>query len=191
MKVEDLLSYNKAYNFIEGKRYVGKTYSTIKFLIEKALVKRQGFVYVVRQKQEKTDNIFRNICEAIFFNYFELEDVCLSKNFLKVQHNIIGRRVSLVDEIKIGGYPDVEYILFDDYKSYFYNDLKEPDVLLSIYDKIDYGRKFVKLICLGTNQKIKNPYYDHKEFDIPNANPNEIGLSKNTLFINLEGELLR
>ena len=60
-----ILPYQRRFNFINGPRSIGKTYTTQKFLIKKALNENKQFVYVVRTKQEIQSGAFEQAFEKV------------------------------------------------------------------------------------------------------------------------------
>ena len=194
-----ILPFNRCFNFINGERSIGKSYTTQKFIIKRALERGQEFVYIVRTQDEKKKKIletaFEKVTQKVFgnidFNYSteEMWQEYENEDGLK-EHKTLGYCIALTEYIKIKkrSFPNVKYIMFDEYMleenqviSYV-NGWNEPDLFLSIYHTID--RESDRVICflLGNNTSFYNPYHMHKAFNIPHINKGQIWHSENVLF---------
>ena len=55
--INKILCFNRCFNLINGERSIGKSYTTQKFFIKRAIEKGQEFVYIVRTQDEKKKGI--------------------------------------------------------------------------------------------------------------------------------------
>lgn len=188
--IRKILPYQRKWNFINGTREIGKTYSTLKWLIKQALEKNREFVYICRTKNEKNNGVLEYSLEKVCAReYSELELKC-TKFIAELGGKRIAYCISLYEymEIKKYSFPEVYYIVFDEYMLELNNfrkyvgGWKEPDRLLSIYQTIDRGEDRVTVFCLGNNTQFYNPYHLHEAFRIPNIEPGKIWYNKFTLF---------
>lgn len=53
LDLNKILPYQRNFNFINGERSIGKSYTIMKFVIKKCLKKGYEFVYIVRTKNQK------------------------------------------------------------------------------------------------------------------------------------------
>ena len=49
--INEIMSYQRNFNFINGARSIGKTYTTLKYCYRRAIERGEEFVYLVRTKQ--------------------------------------------------------------------------------------------------------------------------------------------
>lgn len=198
--INEILPYQRNFNFINGERSIGKTYTTLKYVINKSLFSECQFVYLVRTQDEKKQNIFELALEKVIFNEFNEYDFKFNKENLtvekynpdtdEIESDIIGHCLALSESVKIKkkSFPRVKYLIFDEYMleakhgGQYVNGWKEPDLLLSIYHTID--REDDRVICfmLGNNIAFYNPYHMHPAFNIPFIEKGKIWKSENVLF---------
>lgn len=194
LNVKKLLPYQRNFIFVNGERSIGKTYSTLKFIISSCIKNSTEFVYIVRTQSEKKEGIFKQALQKVLTNEFKTlktdinnDDFYIENNEIKIQ---LGYCLALSEapKIKLRSFPKVKYIIFDEYtleekqqRSYI-NGFKEPDLLLSIYHTIDREEDRVICFMLGNNTSFYNPYHLHPAFNIPPTKRNRIWCSKNVLF---------
>lgn len=201
--INQILPYQRNFNFINGPRSIGKTYTTQKYMLDKCLNSDIEFVYIVRTQDEKKhyalQDAFKKVTSKEFSNYSFRYDseymyVCIESNNKIIAKRIIGYCIALSEaqKIKTKSYPKVKYILFDEYMveessgNKYINGWKEPELLLSIYHTIDREEDRVVVFAMGNNTKFHNPYHMHPAFNIKPVGPGKISLSKNTLFQNAQ-----
>lgn len=199
-----ILPYQRNFNFINGERSIGKTYTTQKFLINKALKDGKEFVYIVRTQDEKKGGIFEKAFNKVLLREFPYNTFEFTKDELyhviepdtEEQEKIpIGYCIALSEAVKVKklSLPNVYYFMMDEYmlegqhSSNYVNGWKEPDLLLNIYHTLD--REEDRIICfmLGNNTSFYNPYHMHNAFRIPQIGKGEIWTSKYVLFQWAEG----
>lgn len=194
--INQILPYQRNFNFINGPRSIGKTYTTQKYCLKKCIERKIQFVYLVRTQDEKKDGVLQKAFEKVVqqqFKEFEFDytDECMylvdtSKKVKKV----VGWCIAISEALKIKkrSFPNVKYIIFDEYmlesknSTRYVNGWKEPDLFLSIYHTIDREEDRVIAFMLGNNTSFYNPYHMHPAFDIPETPVGCIWLGDNVLF---------
>lgn len=195
--VTSILPYQRNFNFVDGPRSVGKTYSVIYFMIKEALLKQKQFIYLVRTIREKTDSALQKGIAKVCQNEFpDISFKCLGDT-VSANEKILGYCIALSEaqKIKKNSYPGVYYIFFDEYMledataGDYVKGWKEPDLLLSIYHTVDRQEDRVKCFLMGNNTNFYNPYHMHKAFRIPLTDKNP-WLSENVLFYRIDKKSL-
>lgn len=199
--INQILRYQRNFNLINGERSIGKSYTTQKFMLDRALHRGQEFVYLVRTQDEKKKGIFGSSFEKVIANEFEGYEIDTTTETMHLiqrgtgengddEKVILGYCLALTEAVKIKkrSFPNVKYLMFDEYmlesnQSIGYvNGWNEPDLFLNIYHTID--RENDKVICflLGNNTSFYNPYHMHPAFNIPHIDQGEIWKNENVLF---------
>lgn len=194
--IDKILRYQRNFNFINGPRSIGKSYTTQKKVIKKCIENGVEFVYIVRTQDEKKKNIFeyalRKVLDNEFKDYvfeFDKENMFLESDSTKVQ---IGYCLALseYEKLKKRSFPYVKYIIFDEYNlesnsiSSYVKGWEEPNIFLNLYHTIDRDEDRVIAFLLGNNTSFYNPYHMNPAFNIPPTKPGEIYTSENVLFEN-------
>lgn len=193
---QKVLPFQRHFNFINGERSIGKTYSVLKYCLKKAIEKENNqFIYIVRTQEEKKkgalNKAFAKVWAKEFKDYeFDFDiDMCFLKTDKK-KSKVLGHCIALSEAVKIKkeAFPFVRYMIMDEYmledsqSTAYVNGWKEPDLLLSIYHTVDREEDRVICFLLGNNTKFYNPYHMHPAFHIPKINKGEIWTSENVLF---------
>lgn len=193
--INEILPYQRCFNFINGSRSIGKSYTTQKFCINKCIKNNVQLVYIVRTQSEKNSGVlekaFSKVILKEFSSYkfsFTNEEILLeTKNNVKV---VLGYCIAISEaqKIKKSSFPLVKYIIFDEYmlesgnSGRYIGGWKEPDSFLSIYHTIDREEDRVICFLLGNNTSFYNPYHMHPAFSIPAVEKGKIWTSENVLF---------
>ena len=187
-----ILPYQRCFNLINGERSIGKTYTTQKFYLDRAINKGQEFVYIVRTQDEKKQGIFEAAHAKVIQNEFPNTSIKFETDICYIEDSkeTLGYCIALSECIKIKkrSFPNVKWLIFDEYmleekqSQSYVNGWKEPDLFLSIYHTID--REQDKVICflLGNNTSFYNPYHLHPAFNVPNIPRGQLWYSENVLF---------
>lgn len=193
--IYEVLSYQRNFNFINGIRSIGKSYTGQKFFLDQAINKNKNFMYLVRTKDEKLKGAFYDGFKKVVtkeFSEYMIEfttDTCILDD--GENKRVLGYCYALSEDIQMKkkSFMDVYWIMFDEYmlepkyEKLYVDGWKEPDHLLSIYHTIDREEDRVKVFCFGNNTKFYNPYHMHKAFKIPtNIKLGDIWASENVLF---------
>jgi hypothetical protein len=193
--INKILPYQRCFNLINGERSIGKSYTTQKFIIDRAIKKGQEFVYMVRTQDEKKHGIFSQAFSKVIGNEFKGYRITTTSELMVLETDgfepmTLGYCLALTEAIKIKkkSFPNVKYLMFDEYmleekqNVSYVNGWKEPDIFLSIYHTIDREEDRVICFLLGNNTSFYNPYHLHPAFKIPKVQKGEIWYSENVLF---------
>lgn len=196
--INKILRFNRCFNFINGERSIGKSYTTQKFIVGRAIKRGQEFVYLVRTQDEKKHGILAQAFEKVLISEYKNYNIESNNDemYLNIEtetgkeRKTLGYCIALSECVKIKkrSFPNVKYLMFDEYMLEknqaitYVNGWKEPDLFLNIYHTIDREQDKVICFCLGNNTSFYNPYHLHKAFNIPNIHKGEIWKSNNVLF---------
>lgn len=192
--INQILPYQRNFNFINGERSIGKTYTTLKFVISRAIDRGHEFIYLVRTCDEKKNGAFKKAISKVTAN--EFPQCCFNCNNDTLRLEVdevktpLGYCYALSEAVKMKkeSFPNVKYMIFDEYmleESHtisYVNGWKEPDLLLNIYHTVDREQDRVVVFLLGNNTTFYNPYHMHPAFNIPAVPQGEIWTSKYVLF---------
>lgn len=198
LDLNKILPYQRNFNFINGERSIGKSYTIMKFVIKKCLKKGYEFVYIVRTKNQKKSGALGDAFKKVLLNEFnDYRIECTNEDMVNVVENEdkdekiqLGYCLALSEktEIKQRSFPKVKYIIFDEYmletnnQHEYYKGWKEPDEFLNLYHTIDREEDRVICFLLGNNTSFYNPYHLHPAFNIPFISKGELWTSENVLF---------
>lgn len=187
--INKILPYQRIYNFINGPRSIGKTYTLLKWCIKQFLKKGHQFVYICRTQDEKKSGVLERACEKVLAQEYPELDTHFDMFAGYINKDVFCYCIALSESIKIKkqSFPGVHYIIFDEYMieegmGRYVSGWKEPDLFLSIFHTVDREEQRVKAFLLGNNTTFYNPYHQHKVFKIPMIADGTIWTSKSTLF---------
>lgn len=192
--IGQVLTYNRRFNFINGPRSIGKTYTSEKFMIKRAIESEQQFFYIVRTQYDLLNHAMEDGLAKVISREFGEHEIDIDNRSCRIKEKgkwrILGHCLAISESAKIRrkSFPQGKWLLFDEYmlapedSGGYVNGWREPDKFLSIYHTID--REENRLVCffLGNNTLFYNPYHMHKAFAIPKVEPGKIWVSKNVLF---------
>ena len=86
--INQILAYQRNFNFINGTRSIGKTYTTQKFCLKKCIENGWQAVYIVRYASEKEEGAlplaFEKVLENEFKDYlWKLQNEKIKKSIMK------------------------------------------------------------------------------------------------------------
>lgn len=193
--IYEILPYQRNFNFINGPRSIGKTYTCQKYVLDRCITNGWEFIYITRTKDNKTSGIFPSTFEKVISQEFsEIEFKFTTESLDMIvdddSHINLGYCIALTEyqKIKPRSFPNVRFIIFDEYMleessfNRYINGVKEPDLFLSIYHTVDRERDIVKCFLLGNNTSFYNPYHMHKAFRIPYIDDGKIWYNKFVLY---------
>lgn len=192
--IKDIIDkYTENFIFINGSRSIGKTYGTLKFIINNSIKNNDQFIYLCRTQAEKKSNVFSLAFDKVIQENFNDLNFNFTTENLTLDNEIIGYCFALTEMkyLKRRSFPNVKYIIFDEYltednKGYISGN-NEPDLILNIYHTVDRDKDKVKIIFLGNNAYFYNPYHLHPAFNIPSNFPKgKIYHKNNVIFLNVE-----
>lgn len=197
-----LLPYQRNFNFVNGIRSIGKTYGSYYYFIDQWRKNKTEFAVICRTQDEKKNGYLEKAVQKVLIKEFpdmvtavDVKDRPLlqfNKDKMTFGGQTVGHCIALSEAIKIkkNAYPNVKYILFDEYAieedatQRYVNGWNEPDLFLSVYHTIDREEDRVICFCMGNNISAYNPYHLHPAFKIPYTEPGNIYKSENVLFEN-------
>lgn len=201
--VNELLPYQRQWNFVNSIRGTGKTYSFIWFCLDESMNKNKRFLYFVRNVSQKRNAGIWEATEKVRYEQypdenFKMAGDCLLWEADKDVWEPLGWTVC-VKEVellkKIGSsYTDCYYGLFDEYvkednTTKYVNGWREPENIIKIYDSIDRRQDKLKMFFFANDITPYNPYHMFPMFNIPIIPKGKIWKSKSVLFQNYEPTL--
>lgn len=169
--LQDVLKENMLLNFVVSARGAGKTFSSLKDLVQDFIDNENQFIYTRRTQSEL------DLCLPTLFAALIAEDVfpdhtlqVKGENFL-IDGKLAGRGIALSTAYKFKSvaFPNVKTILFDEFISESKSYLKdEVTKFLSLIETIGRMRE-ITIVALANQDTIFNPYYAY--FGIKPASP--------------------
>ena len=159
--LQTTLDENMFLSFVTSQRGLGKTFGSLKRLIERFIETGEQFVYVRRSQTEidlALPTMFDPFAKEGFFLDHELR---VKGDFFYCDNKVMGRglAISTAYKFKSVGFPLVSTILFDEFISENNKYLKdEITKFLSIIETIGRMRE-INVVCLANQNTIYNPYY--------------------------------
>lgn len=195
------LPYQRNFIMINSERTVGKTYSTQKFQLQKALDKGERFLYIVRTQKEKGQGVFADAYMKVINEQFP--DFTFSFKSNKCYYDVnqdgselvhVGTCVAIseANSTKRINYPRTKWGLFDEYildsnrTSEYVDGWNEPNLLLKLYHTIDREEDYLTLFMMANTIKFYNPYHMHKAFSVDQTEVGKVFLSENIVFEHVE-----
>lgn len=169
--LSDVLVEKMFLNFVTSARGAGKTFSSLKDLVQDFIDNENQFIYIRRTKIELEK------CLPSLFNDLIKEDIFPNNTLqvkgenLLIDGKIAGRGIALSTafQLKSIPFPKVKWLLFDEFISESKSYLKdEVTKFLSLIETIGRLRN-VTVICLANQDTIFNPYYAY--FAVKPASP--------------------
>lgn len=168
--IKEVLRYNKNFNFVIGARSVGKTYTTLKFLIESYLNRGKKFVYLVRTQTEKKNRVLEKALSKVLAEQFSSVKAKFTFTDCIVDNVVMCSCYALSEVFKIKklSFDAYYYIVFDEFILENSTDYLKDEVgkLLNLYHTMDRDMDRVKLICLGNSISKFNPYLSSEIFKL-------------------------
>ena len=161
---QQLLSYNKIFNFVLSNRGGGKTFHFTRWAIDD-YKKTRGMCVWVRRYQTEIDEMLLN------GKFFDAVRELYPDDELKVEGNtgIINGEVfiyfialSTSRQLKSNNYPTVNKIIYDEFLidkgriTYIKN---EPEVFLDLFETVARMRDNVRAVFLANSVTVVNPYF--------------------------------
>ena len=170
--LHDLLTRNGVYNFVVGGRGTGKTYAGKKMVIRNAINKGQKFIYLRRYKPELANraSFFTDIAHEFPEWVFRVNGMSAqmkrveSADDNKVPWETIGYflRLSGSQQVKSVPFPDVYWILFDEFiieKGLTHYLPNEAFAFNDFYSTVDRFQDRVRVLFMANSISIMNPYF--------------------------------
>lgn len=169
--LSDVLQENMLLNFVVSARGAGKTFSSLKDLVQDFIDNENQFIYI-RRTQSELDLCLPSLFQALITENVFPDNTLQVKgeNFL-IDGKIAGRGVALSTAYKFKSvaFPKVKTLLFDEFISEAKSYLKdEVTKFLSLIETVGRMRE-ITIVCLANQDTIFNPYYAY--FAIKPASP--------------------
>lgn len=180
-----IISYNALLNILIGERGVGKTYGASKLVTNDFIKKKRQFVYLRRYKSELSKSIkkfFTSLQKENEFPNHKLE-VKGYNFYIDDEEAGYGMTLSTAQQLKSSNFPDVYYIIFDEFLieagqgHYLKNEVFS---FLGIIETIARTRN-IKVFMLANAVSEINPYFMF--FDLYLPYNNDIKLFKDGLIL--------
>ena len=188
--IYDILPYQRKFNFIEGKRVIGKSYTTQFYCMDRYLTRGQEFINLVRYKNALNKKSFEKKFDKVIQEKYHDYKFKFTKEYMTLDGEVVCQNmaISSYQDYKSMSFPRVKHIIFDEClpenpkTTRYVEGWNEPNLVLNIYDTVD--RKEDRVICffLGNLTSFYNPYHLHEVFKFPYIEEGKIWTGKNVLF---------
>ena len=180
-----IISYNALLNILIGSRGVGKTFGASKLVTKDFIKKKRQFVYLRRYKTELSKSFKKFFEVLIKENVFPDHKLDYKGFQFLIDEEVAGYGMTLstAQQLKSSNFPDVYYIIFDEFiiesgqGHYLKNEVFS---FLGLIETIARTRE-VKVFMLGNAVTEINPYFLFFDLSLPYNN--DIKLFKNNLIL--------
>lgn len=161
---QQLLSYNKIFNFVLSNRGGGKTFHFTRWAIDDFLKNKKECVWVRRYQTEIDEmNLNGKFFDAVREYYPEV-DFKINGNTGLINDEVAIHFVALSTsrQLKSNNFPRVNKIVFDEFiidkgrVTYLKN---EVEVFLDLFETVDRMRDTTRAILLANSVSVVNPYF--------------------------------
>lgn len=161
---QQLLSYNKIFNFVLSNRGGGKTFHFTRWAIDDFLKNKKECVWVRRYQTEIDEmNLNEKFFDAVREYYPETEfKINGNTGLINGEVAIHFIALSTSRQLKSNNFPRVNKIVFDEFiidkgrVSYLKN---EVEVFLDLFETVDRMRDTTRAILLANSVSVVNPYF--------------------------------
>lgn len=169
---QKVLNYNRCFNFIEGGRNQGKTFSSTKAALKKCINKGKQFALIRRYEVDLklTTQFFLNDMHQVFPDH----DLQFIKGKFYIDGVLAGHQFAVSQMLKLKSIPlpDLQLCIFDEYLpedgKYITgkNGVPEPEILLNFFQTVARGynqpiRNDIQFVFLSNNVSHDNPYFKY------------------------------
>lgn len=161
---QQLLSYNKIFNFVLSNRGGGKTYHFTRWAIDDFIKNRKMAVWV-RRYQTEIDEMLQNgkFFDAVRDQYPGVElSIDGNVGMIDKEPAIYFIALSTSRQLKSNNYPDVNKIIYDEFiidKGRITYIKNEPEVFLDLFETVARLRDNVRAVFLANAVSVVNPYF--------------------------------
>ncbi len=161
---QQLLSYNKIFNFVLSNRGGGKTFHFTRWAIDD-FIKNKAMCVWVRRYQTEIDEMLLN---GKFFDavreYYPDHELSIDGNIGLIDKEpfIYFVALSTSRQLKSNNYPTVNKIIYDEFiidKGRITYIKNEPEVFLDLFETVARMRDNVRAIFLANAVTVVNPYF--------------------------------
>lgn len=157
-----ILKHEMLLNFVVSERGSGKTFSTMKYCVERFLKHREQFVYMRRTETELETAAPSILNQLQVKGYFKKHEFKHKGAHFIVDDMIAGYAIpiSTAYKLKSVAFPQVRWLVFDEFISENGKYLKdEVRKFLSVYETIGRMRDDIQVLFLGNAITNLNPYW--------------------------------
>lgn len=180
-----IISYNALLNFLIGSRGVGKTFGASELVTRNFINKNRQFVYLRRYKTELSKSMRNFFGALIKEEKFKNHSLGTKGNTFLIDDKVAGYGMTLstAQQLKSSNFPDVYYIIFDEFlieggQGHYLKD--EVLTFLGLIETISRSRE-VRVFMLGNAVTEINPYFLFFDLNLPYNN--DIKLFKDGLIL--------
>ena len=180
-----IISYNALLNILIGERGVGKTYGASKLVVKDFIKRGKQFVYLRRYKTELGKSVKKFFSELNKNNEFPNHTLDVKGLTFMIDEEVAGYGMTLstAQQLKSSNFPDVKYIIFDEFLieegqgHYLKNEVVS---FLGLIETIARMRD-IKVFMLANAVTEINPYFLFFDLNLPYNN--DIKLFKDGLIL--------
>lgn len=190
---EKVLNQDFLLNFVVSERGAGKTFSTLKYLVEKFISTGRQFVYLRRTETERDQCIGTLLDQLQGAGFFTDHKFKSFKDYITCDGKIICYcfAISTAYKFKSTSFYKVDTVVFDEFIDENNRYLKdEVRKFLSFFETIARLRDNVQIICLGNLTSKYNPYFIYFKLKMSDS-PYTRYRSKSILINNFKSEEYR
>lgn len=167
---QQLLSYNKIFNFVLSNRGGGKTFHCTRWAIDDYKKNKAQTVWI-RRYQTEIDEMLKNdkFFDAVR-SYYPDDEFSIADNMAYIKRKgqevkevfIYFVALSTSRQLKSNNYPDVNKLIYDEFiidKGRITYIKNEPEVFLDLFETVARLRDNVRAVFLANSVSVVNPYF--------------------------------
>lgn len=180
-----MLTYNCLYNFVVGDRGGGKSFGTLRFVIDRFIKTGEQFIYLRRYERELDDSLptlFDAFRKEGLFNQHELK---VAGQNLYCDGKLMGHAVALSTSMKRKSvnYSFVKWIIFEEFmvdgvtSRYLGHGDQEVNIFNNFYETVDRMRDETRVMFVANAFSMVNIYFTHHKIRLqePYKTYNKLG----------------
>ena len=170
----ELLTYNCIYNFVVGDRGGGKSFGTLRFVIDRFKKTGEQFIYLRRYDTELQESLPKLFVSVKKEGYYPKDELKVSGNNLYCNGKIMGYGVPLSTSMKKKSIPfdNVKWIIFEEFmvdgrgSRYIGPGESEVDLFLNFFESVQRMRdvtkkELVRVIFIANAFSMVNIYFTY------------------------------
>lgn len=161
---QQLLSYNKIFNFVLSNRGGGKTFHFTRWAIDDFLKSKNMCVWVRRYQTEIDEMLLNGKFFDAVRQYYPGVELKINGNIGEINGEpaIYFVALSTSRQLKSNNYPSVNKIIYDEFiidKGRITYIKNEPEVFLDLFETVARLRDNVRAVFLANSVTVVNPYF--------------------------------
>ena len=161
---QQLLSYNKIFNFVLSNRGGGKTFHFTRWAIDDFKKTRSMCVWVRRYQTEIDEMLLNGKFFDAVRNYYPEDKLSIEGNTGLINGEVFIYFIALSTsrQLKSNNYPTVNKIVYDEFiidKGRITYIKNEPEVFLDLFETVARLRDNVRAVFLANSVTVVNPYF--------------------------------